>query len=98
MWIREQGGSSLISFKVHPNAKRDAIGEIKNDQLHIYLTSPPVHGKANMALLKYISKRLNTAKSNISIVRGERSRNKAILVKGKRPEEIVASLGLTTTL
>jgi len=98
VWIREQNGSTIISCKVHPNAKRDAIGEVKNDQLHIYLTSTPVDGKANMSLVKYISKQVRTAKSNVCIVRGEKSRNKAILVKGKRPEEIVASLGLNPTL
>ena len=45
------------------------------------LNAPPIDGAANMALIAFISKLLKIPKSNIAIVRGEKSRSKSLLLK-----------------
>ena len=44
----------------------------------VYLTAPPVDGKANQALIKFLAKHYNVSKSSIEIIKGEKSRNKII--------------------
>ena len=95
MWVSQKGGSAIISCRVQPNSARDGPGEIKNDALVIRLNAPAVEGKANDALIKFLSKRLGISKSRISIIRGEKSRNKLVSVEGLRIEEIELSLEIS---
>ena len=44
----------------------------------IYLTAAPVDGMANKELIKLLSEKLNTSKSRIKIVKGEKKTEKII--------------------
>jgi uncharacterized protein len=92
MWVNQKGDSTVLSCRVQPNSSKEGIGEIKNDALVIRLNAPAVEGKANDALIKFLSKRLGIAKSRISIIRGEKNRNKLVSVQGVSPEEIAERL------
>lgn len=46
------------------------------------VTAPPVDGRANDALRRLIAKRAGVARSDVTIVRGERSRDKRVRVEG----------------
>jgi len=46
------------------------------------VTAPPVEGRANKALCQMIAKRIGIAPSKVSVVKGEKSRNKIVRVKG----------------
>ena len=48
----------------------------------VRVTAPPVEGKANAALVKLVAKRAGVARSRVSVVRGERSRDKVVRVEG----------------
>lgn len=50
--------------------------------IQIRVTAPPVDGKANDALIKFVAKRLGIARSEITLVRGERGREKLIEIRG----------------
>lgn len=76
---------ATIRIKVMPNAKRDAFagwleaGDAEGGPLlRVRLSAPPVDGKANKALLRFLSRELGVAKSELEIVRGERQRAKTI--------------------
>lgn len=76
-------------MRVQPRARRNEIVELLGDgALKIRLTAPPVGGKANQALIKFLAKLLGVAKSKIEIRSGAASRNKLILVKGLTAQEI----------
>lgn len=49
-------------------------------ELRIYLTAVPVDGKANKELIKLLSEKLNVGKNKISIIKGEKSKEKIIEV------------------
>ena len=73
-----------ISFKVRiqPRAKRNAIlGEI-GDALKIALTAPPIDDRGNEACVQFLAEALKVPRSSITIVSGQRSRNKVIRVAG----------------
>ncbi len=76
------GGGILIACHIQPRASRTSIKGLHGGRLKISLASPPVDGKANSELIKFLSKNLGTSKSSIDIISGLQSRQKNVRVKG----------------
>jgi hypothetical protein len=70
-----------IFVKAHPKSKKARI--VKKDASHyeVWVTEAPDRGKANQAVLEALSGHLGLAKSRLSILSGETSRTKVILVQ-----------------
>lgn len=60
----------------------------ENDVLRVKVTSPPVDGRANKALVDILARSLKITKKNIAIVSGRTSRLKTIQISGLSVEEI----------
>lgn len=74
--------SQTINIRVVPrSAKNEIIGEMADGTLKVKLKAPPVDGKANAALIEFLSKEWGVSKTKIQIIRGLASRNKIIMVK-----------------
>jgi uncharacterized protein (TIGR00251 family) len=72
-----------LTIKVTPGASRNHISQILEDgTIKVSLVTRPIEGKANEALKKLLSEVLDIPASNIWIIRGEKSRNKLIRIKG----------------
>lgn len=67
-----------IRVFLQPKASRDQIIGRHGDEVKIAITSPPVEGKANKHLVKYLAKCFGVAKSHVHFVRGELSRHKTL--------------------
>lgn len=80
-----------ISVKVVPNSSRCEICGVLDEALKIKLDVPPVDGKANVKLIKFLSKQLGVPKTSIEIISGETGKNKIIFIKGN-PEELTRKL------
>jgi hypothetical protein len=66
-----------IKVKVVPRAKKELI-EQNESGLKIYLRAPAIEGKANKRLIELISDYFKVKKYNISIIKGETSREKVL--------------------
>ena len=69
----------LLKVKVIPNAKRNMIKK-EVDHLKIYITALAIDGKANKALIAYLSDHFNVKKSQIEIIKGLKSQHKTISI------------------
>lgn len=65
-----------MSVIVHPNSKNPRIEKDLMETLHIYVNQPPLEGKANKAVIESLVKFLKIKKSEIVLIRGEKSKNK----------------------
>jgi uncharacterized protein (TIGR00251 family) len=75
-----QKGSAL-AIRVTPRASHNEIVEILSDgTVKIRLTAPPVEGKANQALIEFLSDVLDIPTSRIEIVAGENGRDKLVSI------------------
>ena len=72
----------LLNIRVIPKAKQNKV-VVEEDRLKVYLTAPAIEGRANEALIKVLADYLKVRKSEIQIIRGDKSRDKIIQV-GKR--------------
>ncbi len=80
MMVSQQEDHILLKLYIHPKASRDQIVGPHGDELKVAITAPPVDGKANAHLSKYLAKQFKVPKSNIVIEKGELGRHKQIKV------------------
>ena len=80
---------SAIAIRVTPRAKKNEIVAILADNtIKIKLAAPPVEGKANVELIKFLAKTLGVKKTDLEIVAGKTGRDKLISVIGFDPDEV----------
>jgi len=81
-------GSLILRLIVQPKASRNEIVGLHNDALKLRLTTPPIEGRANKAVIAFIAKRLHLPKSSVSIKSGLQNRNKQVLILGCNEENV----------
>ncbi|MDD5598351.1 MAG: DUF167 domain-containing protein, partial [Victivallaceae bacterium] len=69
-----------LKCRVQPRSSRNAVAGIYGEAVKITLTAPPVDGKANKALLKFLSVFFKLAPGSLQITAGESSRNKTVFI------------------
>ncbi len=76
--IKETNDGLIVNIKISPNSKKNEIineGEFSK----VKITAQPIDGKANKALIEYLSKNFKIPKTSIKILKGETSKEKTIL-------------------
>jgi uncharacterized protein (TIGR00251 family) len=91
-WLREVPGGVRITVRLAPRAARDRILGVHGGALKVAVTTPPVEGKANRHLIRFLAKRLGVAQGAVSIVSGELARDKVVEAAGVRAEDAAAIL------
>jgi len=79
-WCRRTDQGWLIAVHAQPGAKKSAVAGLHGAALKIRIAAPPVEGKANEALIAFVAKALGVPRRSVSLVRGEASREKLLLV------------------
>jgi uncharacterized protein (TIGR00251 family) len=70
-----------LAVRVTPRASKNEIVDILSDgTVKVHLTAPPLDGKANEALLKFLAKVLGVSPDQLELVAGVSGRNKLISV------------------
>ena len=90
--IRSNGSGVFLSCHVQPGAKRTAVSGVYGTSLKIALAAPPVDGKANKELCVFLAKKLGLAKSAVTLVSGQTSRDKVVFLPGIDPGQLAAAL------
>jgi uncharacterized protein (TIGR00251 family) len=83
---------ALLAVRVQPRAKRDEVVGERAGAVVIRVAAPPVDGKANAALCRFVAARAGVARSAVSVVRGESARDKLLRVDGLDVEDLRAAL------
>ncbi len=76
----------LIDVRVVPRASKSGIAGTRDGALLVRLNAPPVEGAANAQLIEVVAKALGIPKRAVTIVSGERSRQKRVAISGITPE------------
>ena len=83
---------AILKVRLHPGAKRNAIAGTHDGAIKISLTTPPIEGRANEALIAYLAKTLNIPKTSITLTAGQTSRNKTLHIHGVSQAQLQAAL------
>ncbi|XP_051739846.1 UPF0235 protein C15orf40 homolog [Ctenopharyngodon idella] len=86
-------GTIAIAIHAKPGAKHNAVTDVSEEAVGVAIAAPPTDGEANAELLRYISKVLELKKSEVSLDKGSKSREKVIKVTADvSQEEILKKL------
>jgi len=78
-----------IMARIQPNASRNEVLGFADGVLHIRIAAPPIKGKANQELIKFLSDILGISKSNLTINQGLTSKRKVISISGLTQNQII---------
>ena len=82
-WLRVAAdGRITLTLHIQPGAKKTEFAGLHGDALKIRLAAPPVDGKANDALIKFVAETLKLPKSAVNLKSGQTSRRKVLELCG----------------
>ncbi len=81
-----------LAVRVTPGAKRNSVRGLLTGVWSIKIAAPAVEGKANEALVNYLSQVLGVRKNSISLMKGANNRIKLLSITGITPEEAATRL------
>jgi hypothetical protein len=81
-----------LLVKVQPNAGRNEVVGLNGGVWKLKIAAPPDKGKANRALIEFLSDKLGVRKDSIAILKGETSHNKMLAIEGLNSAEAAAAL------
>jgi len=85
-WHHREGDAITLTLHIQPGAKRSEVAGLHGEALKIRLAAPPIEGRANEALLRFIAERFNVPLRNVELKQGEQSRHKRVEVRGSAVE------------
>ena len=83
---------TTITVQVQPNASQNKIMRFEEGIWHLKIAAPPIKGKANQKLLKFLSDTLGVSKSSLTIEKGVTSKRKVIAIRGLRQNQVMEQL------
>ncbi|WP_435628088.1 DUF167 domain-containing protein [Candidatus Ferrigenium straubiae] len=86
VWYRRSGEVVTLTLHVQPGAKRSEIAGLHGEALKIRLAAPPVEGRANEALLKFIAELFEVPLRQVELRQGGQSRHKVVAITGSKIE------------
>ena len=73
-----------LSIHVQLHAKQTEILCVQNDKLKVKVSAPPVDGRANVELCEFFAKLFGVAKSHVTLVAGQKGRDKRLCIKSPK--------------
>lgn len=90
-WYRRNADVVTLTLHVQPGAKRSEIAGLYGAALKIRLAAPPIEGRANEALLKFIAALFGVPLRQVELKQGGQSRRKVVAITGSNidPENLL---------
>jgi uncharacterized protein YggU (UPF0235/DUF167 family) len=86
-------GKDYVDLQVYVKPEANFTGfKMELGELTFYTEEPPLHGRANASLIRYLSRLLKIPSSRIEIVYGVRDRIKRIRIYGVTADQLVEKL------
>lgn len=89
-WFQWDGEDLLLAVYIQPRASADSLDGTHGERLKIRLTAPPVDGKANSHLVRFLARHFGVPRRQVQLLSGESSRAKRIRIQ--RPRQLPAGL------
>jgi uncharacterized protein len=83
---------ATLDIRVIPRSPRTAVDGMRGSAILVRLAAPPVDGAANDALIAFLSAALDIPRRQITIVSGERSRDKRVRIAGIATDAAISQL------
>lgn len=88
-----QGEMLILNLHVQPKASKDEWSGLHGERIKLRIKAPPIDGKANAYLLKFIANEFGVSKSACKLLSGESGRDKRVVITAPSiyPNELAIS-------
>lgn len=76
------GQDIILRCRVQPRASRDEFAGFMDGAIRIRITAPPVDGKANAHLIKFLAGQFGVPRKRVQLLQGDTGRQKRIRILG----------------
>ncbi len=90
--MRAHPEGTVVRLRVVAGARRTELAGVAGQALRVRVAAPPAQGRANAAILGYLAGLVGLRARDLQITAGERARDKLVLVRGRSPGQVRASL------
>ena len=90
--LRQQSEGVVLPIRARPSARRNGIDGTHIGALKVSVTQPAEKGKANAAIILLLAKKLHLSKSQFTLLSGQTSSQKRVLIQGLSIEELFQKL------
>ncbi|MBN1525569.1 MAG: DUF167 domain-containing protein [Spirochaetales bacterium] len=90
--ITDKSGHILVYLKVQPGASETALVKIHDNRIVIRIQAAPEKGKANKAIIEFLSKKLSVPRNDISIIHGLGSSFKTVQLPDSAKSRLITVL------
>jgi uncharacterized protein (TIGR00251 family) len=90
--LTETAAGVELLVRVIPRARKTAFGGMRDDAIVVRISSPPVEGAANEALIAFLAEVLHVPRRSVRILSGDRGRQKRIAIAGVTADQVRVSL------
>jgi hypothetical protein len=93
-WFRRDPAQGVVTLSIHaqPQARRTEVVGLHGDSLKVRVAAPALENRANEALIAFVAKRFGVARRDVTLLSGEKSREKVLQVRSTTadPETVLA--------
>ena len=89
---RAEDAAAILDIRVIPRSPRTRVDGRRGNAILVRLAAPPVEGAANDALIAFLSDALDVPRRDVTLVSGERSRDKRVRIDGVDEATAIARL------
>lgn len=75
-----RGQSLILNLHIQPRSSRDELAGLHGDRIKVRITAPPVDGKANEHLIRFLARLFDVPRSSVTLLSGETGREKRICI------------------
>jgi uncharacterized protein (TIGR00251 family) len=83
-WFRWLGEDLDLALRIQPRAPKDAFIGPQGDHLRVAIQAPPIEGKANLALRRFLAESFGVSLSRVELIGGEQARYKRVRIHEPR--------------
>ncbi|PIV20243.1 MAG: YggU family protein [Deltaproteobacteria bacterium CG03_land_8_20_14_0_80_45_14] len=83
---------TLIKVYLQPKSSKNEIVGPYRDGIKVKVTAPPIEGKANEALIRFLAKEFGISPSCVEILKGHHSREKTLKISGVVDQDLVKKI------
>jgi uncharacterized protein len=81
-----------VDIRVHPGSSKKGVEFSGEGRIQVYVNAPPQEGRANKEVLNVFAKAVGLKRAAVGLERGEKSRDKTLLISGLDLETLKARL------
>ena len=83
---------TLLKVYLQPKSSKNEMVGPYRDGIKVKVTAPPIEGKANESLIRFLAKELGISPSSIEMIKGHHAREKILKISGNADQELLKKI------